>query len=1189
MESNRLGLGASFGAVAFVVLATLAFAGAAPAAQSWMWDKNANKIDDRIEAVETDGVAAAHVNHDPSARLIFFLDPAASPVTFGVYVGYDHAPADADAAALTATGAVLNWRPKYIPYLRARATFAQIQALAALGGVTRVEAWQVMYTTNDNATRALRARASEGGIGAGLFPSVWKDLGITGRGVVVGILDTGVNDSADASGYPGHESLIGKFVGGGNFSNPDPLLNTPADSSANPENAIDPLGDYHATHVAGTAIGSGGPTGILNGAEPGPYAVMAPDARLVDCKVLTDAGEGGGAAEALEWCIEHRNTVWTSDGVYHGIQVLNMSLGGATASDGTDADCAAVNAAVKAGMVVCVASGNDGNTGYMPSPAAADLATTVGAAQDANTVTITDDIVANYSNEGPRESDGDSDHLDEMKPNVMGSGSDILSALGDPTTNGRMYHNINGTSMATPCVAGVAALVRQANPNLSPQEVRDVLENTAWHRTDHGQQPPSAADPFGVDPNYHPSWGWGEIDAYAAVKEALDRNATQVVIEGAGPVALVAGHLEIPVRWTTQREVGVTSFAVWRAPDHDGHAGVFAAVSPSVAPVGGAVIERRPNRTDYTWTDTDPSLVPGDPYWYEVRWSDGVGEHAEPAFLVKTAVPPVRARVRWAISHTALDNDVAARFGSGTDPNAPAFWRACGGSSAADSSRVIVPGAFGDLVRYYFHADLTDADLVGSFLPPSAGNPWFLRVLEKGFVNTEGVVDSFSVTVFNGLLSTVYASPNPSTPTVEGHATAFWIPLDPATSLNHSPVIDPIAPKTLYEGVPLNFTVSASDPDGQALTYSATGLPLGASFDAGAHAFSWTPSYVQAGTYDVTFRATDTMAAFDEETVHITVKDRAPGSNTPPVLDFISDKAVAPGSTLSFTISATDDEDGPLAYSTGPVPSGSGFDPNQARFEWTPFNADQGSYVVKFRVEDSAGAADSQLVRITVSEGAPPLPTTCTPDTTITDGTIGVNVQGVNVVQDEHSFVVSSNTQAIEGYLSWTGAPAVDLDLYLIDEQGNVVASGATATSDPEHLIYVAPAAGTYRWRVASFDNPNPSQAYEVTGIRCTAEPVAVGNAGAPRLSLAQAAPNPFSRSCTIGFATPVRGPASLRIYNVAGRLVRTLVSGELAAGAYQRVWDGRDESGSLVGSGVYFYRLTTVSGTRAQRAVFVR
>src|SRR5262249_42400870 len=420
------------------------------------------------------------------------------------------------------------------------------------------------------------------------------------------------------------------------------------------------------------------------------------------------------------------------------------------------------------------------------------------------------------------------------------------------------------------------------------------------------------------------------------------------------------------------------------------------------------------------------------------------------------------------------------------DPDAPAFVRPCGGSSAADSSRVVVPGVFGDLVRYYFHADLTDADLVGSFLPPSAANPWFLRVLEKGFVNTEGVVDSFSVTVFDGPIAAVFAAPNPSQPTVEGQATVFWIPLDPVTSLNHTPVIQPIAPKTVYEGVALSFAVQASDPDGQALTYSATGLPLGASFNAGTHVFSWTPSYLQAASYDVTFRATDTMAAFDEETVHITVRDRTPGSNTPPVLDFVSDKSRAPGATLSFALSATDDQNDALTFSSGPLPSGAGFDPNTARFEWTPFNADEGSYVATFRVEDSSGAADSQSVRITVSKGAPPLPTSCTPDTTLTDGTIGVNVQGLQAVQNEHSFVVSSHTQAIEGTLSWTGAPAVDLDLYLVDEQGNVVASGATSTSEPEHLLYLSPSPGTYRWRVASFDNPNPNLAYEVTGIRCT-------------------------------------------------------------------------------------------------------
>src|SRR5207249_6045967 len=75
-----------------------------------------------------------------------------------------------------------------------------------------------------------------------------------------------------------------------------------------------------------------------------------------------------------------------------------------------------------------------------------------------------------------------------MKPSVLGSGSDIVSALGDPTTDGKRYHNINGTSMATPTIAGLCALVRQANPNLTPLQVRDLLQNTAEHRTDHGQQ-----------------------------------------------------------------------------------------------------------------------------------------------------------------------------------------------------------------------------------------------------------------------------------------------------------------------------------------------------------------------------------------------------------------------------------------------------------------------------------------------------------------------------------------------------------------------------------------------------------------------------------------------------------------------------------------------------------------------------
>ncbi len=1180
------------------VLATALFAltlavTATPAAHAALWDANQNRIDDRIEAVNTNGLAAAHVGNVLSGRLILFVYPDAHPLAYGVYVRYDHAPTELDVAALTGAGAELLWRPRYIPYLRARATFTQIQAIAALPGVGEVEAWQVMYPTNDIATRTLRARETAGGAGSNMFPSTWRNLGVTGRGKVVGIIDTGVND-APSNTYPGHESLRGKFVGGGNFSNPDASLNTPADSSANPMNAADAEGSYHATHVAGTAIGSGGPTGVLPpGSPPGPYAGMAPDAWLVDCKALSDAGVGGGAAEALEWCIAHRNTVWGADALgvtYRGVQVVNMSLGGVSASDGNDADCAAVNAATLAGIVVCVATGNDGKTAYMPSPAAADLDISVGAFQDANSIPHADDIVANYSNEGPRLADADSDHLDEMKPSVCGSGSDIVSALGDPTTDGTRYHNINGTSMATPTIAGLCALILQANPTLTPLQVRDILQNTAEHRTDHGKQPAGSADPFSLDPNYHPSWGWGEPDAYAAVKEAMNSAGTQVVSEGA-VAAILAGQLQVTVRWSTQRESGVAAFSVSRAADAGGVAQQWATVSPAIAPTGHRIIERTSNRTSYVWTDLDAALVAGAAYWYQVRWTDTQGfAHVEPAFRITTDTPPLRARVTWVITHNALDNDVFARFGSGTDPNHAAFVRPCGGSTSADSSRTIIPVGFGTSKRYYFHADLRDRDLVSGFLPPSAANPWFLSVLEKGYVNTEGIVDSFSVTVYETSGTTTYRSPQPSTATAEGQITTMWIPLNPATTLNHTPVLDPIGPRSVGEGLALAFQVHATDAEPPAVTLSVTGLPPGAAFDAPSGAFHWTPGYGQAGSYAITFHATDAMSAADSERVTVDVSARVPGSNTSPTLDPIVDPSGPAGASIVFTATAHDAEDDALQFAAAPLPPGAVFYPSTGNFAWTTFPEQAGVYHFTVHVTDSHAAADSQFVTVTITPAAAITASSCTPDTMTFTGTVGANAQGLQVTNATHSFMIEPGTAHVQGALNWTGGPAIDLDLYLLDANGNTVASGATATADPEHLTFANPAPGSYRWQVSAYDNPNPNEAYTVTSIRCTGATLGTGVVEGPAaIALAQNFPNPFTRTSVIRFAIPRSQQASLRIFDISGRQLRTLADGPLQAGMYQRVWDGRSDAGERLAAGVYFYSLVTAEGTRNRRMVMLK
>jgi subtilisin family serine protease len=334
-----------------VALASLLLVQGATAHAAWMWDQNQDKIDDRILAVETQGLTAAHVGNTLAGKLRFAVMNAAAPFAYGVYVGYDHHPTDADATALAALGVPVQVRYRSIDYIRSVVTYAQAQQIAALAGVSRIETIPIFYQVNDVAARTLRARDS----GNQLFPSVWKNLGVTGKGIVVAILDTGVNDAPDGS-YPGHESLRGKFVGGGSFWSGQPELNTPLDQSINPTHAVDPEVTYHGTHVAGTAIGSGGPQGMLNGAAAGFNAGLAPDARLVDCKVLSDAGTGLGSADALDWLIYNRFNTWASPAPIASIAVSRSrtSRSAARCVRRHDANCAAVNAAHKAGIVVCV-------------------------------------------------------------------------------------------------------------------------------------------------------------------------------------------------------------------------------------------------------------------------------------------------------------------------------------------------------------------------------------------------------------------------------------------------------------------------------------------------------------------------------------------------------------------------------------------------------------------------------------------------------------------------------------------------------------------------------------------------------------------------------------------------------------------------------------------------------------------
>jgi subtilisin family serine protease len=400
-------------------------------------------------------------------------------------------------------------------------------------GVVVIEMQNVMIPFNDIAAKAARSRPSD------VYTQTAYERDYTGEGVVVAVLDTGVdnehealNDFDDIDDEPDEDA--------GSYDDQKWVAGYDATSSAGATDGTqDPDdGNGHGTHVAGSVVGTGDASRLHMGTAPGAY--------LVDVKVLTDTGGTNSQASlnGIQWVINNANTDWGNNASSRGIQVASMSFGSASSplnpgdqgDNGSGAEARLVNDAVNASIVCVVAMGNDG-TNRVPSPASADQAISVGAATDRGTVNRTNDNVADYSNTGPRIDDGDEDEWDELKPDITSFGSGIMSATAATGTSfpgqperplaGNDYDEKDGTSMATPIASGVVATILQAEPSLSPQEVKDILRNSSEQRG-------SASEPS-VSNRWNADWGFGLIDASCALDTALDRSCTP--LEGGGTVA----------------------------------------------------------------------------------------------------------------------------------------------------------------------------------------------------------------------------------------------------------------------------------------------------------------------------------------------------------------------------------------------------------------------------------------------------------------------------------------------------------------------------------------------------------------------------------------------------------------------------------------------------------------------------
>lgn len=183
-------------------------------------------------------------------------------------------------------------------------------------------------------------------------------------------------------------------------------------------------------------------------------------------------------------------------------------------------------------------------------------------------------------------------------------------------------------------------------------------------------------------------------------------------------------------------------------------------------------------------------------------------------------------------------------------------------------------------------------------------------------------------------------------------------------AVNEAPELNSLKNQTTNENSLLTFALSASDPDGDVLTYSSSALPSGAALDSKTGIFTWTPTYDQAGTYrNIYFQAKDSHGVYSNLiTLMITVND----VNRAPAFTVIGDKTLVEGEVLTFDVSAADPDGDAINYSAEGLPDGATF--NGQTFNWPTDENQAGTYVVTFKAQDSKNAIASQSITITVSE-----------------------------------------------------------------------------------------------------------------------------------------------------------------------------------------------------------------------------
>jgi subtilisin family serine protease len=476
-------------------------------------------------AADVDAGLSAQARRDGRVETLIVLPDQATPSLAPLDTHADYkthrralvdalrARADTQQAALRAwlAGRGIEYRAYWISNLVwARLSEADLTALAARDDIGRISANPHLSNALPPISAQTQAPAAvdaiEWGVNKINAPAVWA-AGYNGQGVVIAGEDTG---------YKWDHAALKAHYRGWNGSIADHAYNwhdSIHDSSGNPcgNSSPAPCDDHgHGTHTAGTFAGDDGASNQIG---------VAPGAKWIGCRNM-DAGDGTPARyiECMQWMLAPTDLADMNPDPDKAPDVISNSWGCIPSEGCVNGDeiKTAVDNIVTGGIFFAAAAANDGpacSTITSP-PAIYDSAFVVAA-------TNSSDALANFSSRGPVPNSA------RVLPDVAGPGVNVRSSI---NTGG--YGTLSGTSMATPHIAGAAALLMSVNPTLKghPDQVANLLRSTAVHAgvTDPGN--PGCGGLTMADwPNYQA--GSGRVDVYAAAVAAGLGAPTDIIFE----------------------------------------------------------------------------------------------------------------------------------------------------------------------------------------------------------------------------------------------------------------------------------------------------------------------------------------------------------------------------------------------------------------------------------------------------------------------------------------------------------------------------------------------------------------------------------------------------------------------------------------------------------------------------------